>query len=153
MALGVQFKDTDEGLKAIMKEIQTLQSHSVEVGIMGNDSVEGVSVVDYAVFNEFGTSRIPARPFMSRTYDQKLGEINKYMEFLGNTVIEGKANAMGVMTDLGNWYEAEIKKTIVDAKNWAVPNAASTVAMKKSSSPLIDTGRMLGAVKHEIRGA
>ena len=152
MAVTISVTDKDQGWRRIEKDIKALRGFSVEVGIMGNDSVEGVSVIDYATYNEFGTSRIPARPFMARTYEENAVDTLKYLEFMAGQMIDGKMNAMGVLNDLGNYYEAKIKQTIVAAKSWAVPNAASTVAMKGSSSPLIDTGRMLGAVKYEIRG-
>jgi len=118
---------------------------------MGNEEVEGVSVVDYATYNEFGTSRgIPARPFMSTTADLHKEDIIKFTGFLVGQMIDGKIDDTTVLKNLGEKYQSYIQQTIRDAKNWAVPNAESTIKAKGSSSPLIDTGRMVGAVRYEV---
>ena len=53
-----------EGLEKLDKELKYLSSHAVKVGVLGDGSNNGVSVQDYAIFNEYGTSRgIPPRPF------------------------------------------------------------------------------------------
>jgi len=118
---------------------------------MGNEQVEGVSVVDYATYNEFGTSRgIPARPFMAKTADEKREEIADFTQYLVGRMIDGKLDDTTVLRNLGEKYQSMIQKTIRDAKSWAAPNAPSTVARKGSSSPLIDTGRMVGSVRYEI---
>jgi hypothetical protein len=148
--MAVTVKDVDKGWTRIAKDVKELKGYSVKVGVMGNDSVEGISVIDYAVFNEFGTSRIPARPFMQTTYNKHAEEAGKYIDYMAGKLIDGAVAPMQVLKDLGLWYESKMKAVIRDAKNWAVPNAASTVKMKGSSSPLIDTGRMLGSIKYEI---
>jgi hypothetical protein len=148
--MAVTIKDVDKGWRRIGNDIKELKGYSVKVGIMGDDSIDGVSVVDIAVYNEFGTSRIPARPFMSKTYDENADTANKYIEHMAGAMIDGKMAPMQVLKDIGLWYETKVKQTIRDAKNWAEPNKASTVKQKGSSSPLIDTGRMLGSVKYEI---
>ena len=46
---------------------------------------------------------------------------------------------------------AAMQQTIKDLKT--PPNAASTIAAKKSSNPLIDTGLLVNTVTFKIRGA
>jgi hypothetical protein len=146
----VKVIDKDRGLKKITVNIKELDGYQVKVGIMGNDTVDGVSVIDYAMYNEFGTSRIPARPFMSKTYDENADDTIKYAQYLAGEMIDGKMNPKKVLDTLGLWYSNKIKMTIRNAKVWATPNAPSTVEQKGSSSPLIDTGRMLNSVNYEI---
>jgi len=117
---------------------------------MGDGSVEGVAVVDYAMYNEFGTSTIPPRPFMSKTYELYGDKTNKLVERLYNKIIEGEMNPDHLLQVVGADYQSKIQKTIRDAKNWAVPNLPETIARKGSSSPLIDTGTMVGFVRYEI---
>jgi len=118
---------------------------------MGNGQVDGVAVVDYATYNEFGTSRgIPARPFMAKTADEKREEIADFAEYLVGRIIDGKITDDIALRNLGEKYSSMIKLTIRDAKNWAVPNTPETIARKGSSSPLIDTGRMIGSVTYEV---
>ena len=142
--------DKDKGLKRITTDIKALGDYKIKMGIMGDQTVDGVSVVDYAMYNEFGTSTIPARPFMETTFTKHGDELVKMAQYLAGDMIDGKIKPKKVLDTLGLWYTNKIKMTIRDAKNWAVPNAASTVAQKGSSSPLIDNGRMLGAVNYEI---
>jgi hypothetical protein len=119
---------------------------------MGNEQVDGTSVVDYATYNEFGTDdgHIPARPFMSTTSERYKEETMKFTEFLVGRMIDGKITDTTVLKNLGEKYQSYVQQTIRDAKNWAVPNAPSTILQKGSSSPLIDTGRMVGAVRYEV---
>jgi len=148
----VSIRDKDHGFTRIKLDFKKLRGRGVKVGLMGNEQVEGTSVVDYATYNEFGTSRIPARPFMQRTADEGKEEITRFTEHLVGQMIDGKIDDTTVLKNLGEKYTSMVKKTIRDAKNWAVPNDPATIKAKGSSSPLIDTGRMIGAVSYEILG-
>lgn len=117
---------------------------------MGNEEAEGTTVVDYGLYNEFGTRFSPARPFMATTADQNKELLNKFTTFLVGRMIDGKITDDTLLKNLGAKYQSLIQKTIRDAKNWAVPNANSTIAMKGSTSPLIDTGRMVQSVRYEV---
>lgn len=131
--------------------MKKLRDRSVKVGITGDDSVDGVSVVDYAMYNEFGTSRgIPARPFMSVTYDRYHSQTEKLIEHMYTQMLEGAFDPDHLLKVAGAEYQKRVQQTIRNAKEWAVPNAPSTIDRKGSSSPLIDTGRMVGAVRYEI---
>jgi hypothetical protein len=144
--------DRDLGYKKIFKNIKAMDGKAVKVGIMGGESVDGVAIVDYAVWNEFGTSRIPARPFMQHTADQHADETIKYSEFLVGSLIDGAMTPDTVLKNLGEFYVKKMKMVVRTAKAWAAPNAKSTIRMKGSSSPLIDTGRMIGAITYEMMG-
>ena len=135
----------DHGYEQLKKDVAALKGRSVKVGIMG----EG-EVLEYAMYNEFGTSRIPARPFMQTTFDRNEAEMNKFVDFLAQQIIDGKSNADRVLRILGETYQLKVQETIRDAKEWAVPNNPQTIKQKGSSSPLIDTGRMIGAVRYEV---
>lgn len=122
----------------------------MKIGLWGSEEAEGTSVVDYAMYNEFGTSRIPARPFMSQTYDKNKKEINDYIDFLVGRMLDS-GGADKVLITLGMKYQSMIRLMIRDAKTWAEPNAPATVAAKGSSSPLIDQGRMINAIQYEVQ--
>lgn len=148
--MAVKIKDIDRGWKRIERDIKVLKGCEVKSGLMGNDSVNGVSVIDYAAYNEFGTSMIPARPFMSKTYDENIKETNQRIDFMAGQLLDGKIKPKQLLNRLGLYYSNKIKMTIRKAKQWAVPNTKRTIKAKGSSSPLIDTGRMVGAVNFEI---
>jgi hypothetical protein len=143
--------DKDLGYKRIFNDIKQLDNRSVKIGIMGGETNEGTSVVDYAVYNEFGTSRIPARPFMQTTADQSRDEVFKFSGFLVGKMIDGALKPDIVLKNLGEFYQKRLQMTIRNAKEWATPNAPSTVKQKGSSSPLIDTGRMVQSVRYEVK--
>jgi hypothetical protein len=148
--LAAVIKDIDRGLKNIERNVKLLKGCQIKVGLMGSDAVNGTSVIDYAVYNEFGTSRIPARPFMSTTYDENVDKTYELIERMAGQLMDSKLSTKQLLDRLGLWYSSQIKKTIRRAKEWAVPNAPGTIAQKGSSSPLIDTGRMLNAVNFEV---
>jgi len=52
-------------LEKLQKELEYLQTHAVRVGILwsGGSLKSNTDVMDYAIFNEYGTSHIPKRPF------------------------------------------------------------------------------------------
>jgi len=69
--------DRDRGWRAIKREVERAMLVEVAVGILhGGKSSDGVSIAEYAAHNEFGTSRIPSRPFMAMSFDENLSDIN-----------------------------------------------------------------------------
>ena len=147
----VTITDRDTGFARIEIDLLGLRSRKLRVGITGDEKVDGVSVVDYAFYNEFGTSRgIPARPFMATTYDRYHAKTEKFIEYMYGQMLEGKMTPDHLLKTAGMEYQKRVQETIRDAKKWAVPNAESTIERKGSTSPLIDTGRMIGAVRYEI---
>lgn len=143
MAAKVTVKD--HGFEKLQKDVAAMKGRGVKVGIMG-----GGEVLDYAMYNEFGTSRIPARPFMQTTFDNNQAEMDKYVTFLAQQIIDGKSTPDRVLRVLGETYQMKVQETIRNAKDWAVPNNPETIEQKGSSSPLIDEGRMVGSVRYEV---
>lgn len=141
----------DRGWRAIHRNALGLNGRGVKVGILGSAGAHdgGTSIVDVAVFNEFGTETAPARPFMRRTADENEDKVRGHARALVRGVMSGLIRPDQVLDRLGLWYQARVRETIRNAFRWAAPNAPSTIRRKGSSKPLIDTGRMLGAVNYE----
>jgi hypothetical protein len=147
----VAVKDIDKGWQQIEINMKHLKGRKVKVGITADSgSVDGTAVIDYATYNEFGTRSIPARPFMATTADRYRDQTVKVAEAMIGQVIDRKYNVDTALARLGAWYQGRIQMTIREAKSWAVPNDPKTIAMKGSSSPLIDTGRMVQSVRYEV---
>lgn len=142
--------DKDLGYTHIFKDIKEMDGKGVKVGVMGGQSAKGVSVVDYAVWNEFGTKHIPKRAFMQKTADEGLPETLKFTEHLVGKMIDGGITPDGVLKNLGEFYQKKIQMNIRNAKEWAAPNAPATVKLKGSSSPLIDQGRLIQSIRYEL---
>jgi len=154
----VKIYDKDYGFQRIDLDVKRLRDRSVKIGIIGgnsrydnSDESEAVTVVDYAIFNEFGTDTIPERPFMATTHARYSDQIAKFTDFMVQRMIDGKISDDTLLQNIGLRYQGLIRKTIREAKTWAAPNAERTIAEKGSSSPLIDTGRLIQAVNYEVK--
>ena len=142
-----------EGLEKLDKELKYLQTHAVKVGVLGNGSANGISVQDYTIFNEYGTSRIPARPFfrLSVGTANAQNEIKEYMKQQVEQIIQGGMSAQQAYENLGTFIVQKIKKTIASG-NFAALNP-QTVKKKGHSKPLMDTHSLYESINYEIVGA
>ena len=127
----------------------------VKAGILNNaTTTDGKSIAEYAMYNEFGTSRIPARPFLRTVAKEKpkqwIGEMVRHVRGRATNPDIWK-QALGLA---GESMKSDIKDSIQNG-NW-VPNAPATVKAKarkgkvEPDHPLIDTGQMLAAVSYEV---
>lgn len=140
--------------KAVLEKVARLKI-TARAGIpAGATTTDGKSIPMYAVYNELGTSRIPARPFMRTTANEHQ---NEWCETLAGALkgeaVKGDAKrAMGLV---GEQMKAHIQQTI--QKGSFAPNAPRTVAMKRAKGkaepdhPLIDTGQMLASIISEVK--
>ena len=113
---------------------------------------KGATVLEYAIFNEYGTSRIPKRPFfrLSVGTQKAQNEIKEYLNTQIENIISGELTGQGAYDNLGTFVVQKIKKTIMSG-NFA-PNDAKTVKRKGSSTPLIDTHSLYNSISYEIVG-
>lgn len=138
----------------VLQKIANLKI-KVRAGIpAGATTTSGKSIPEYAVYNELGTSRIPARPFMRTTVNEHQDEWCKTLAgaLKGNVTRGNAKKAMGLV---GEQMKAHIQQTI--QKGSFAPNAPRTVAMKRAKGkvepnhPLIDTGQMLASIISEVK--
>ena len=61
-------QDIDRGWQAIKREVEKAQGQIVAVGILSGSANDGVSIAEYATYNEYGTKHIPSRPFMAMSF-------------------------------------------------------------------------------------
>lgn len=108
-----------------------------------------------AAKNEFGVPaksggekqwKIPPRPFFRNALDKNRGTLGRFIERQYHRVLAGVASPREGLGLIGEWLAAKVKKSIRETV--IPPNAAMTIAAKKSSHPLIDTGQMLNSVMH-----
>lgn len=117
------------------------------VGSKATPSVQPAMPIAQAAFwNEYGTTRAPARPFFrttiakkSKTWGDKLGKAIKATNY------DGKAALALLGQDMRDDVEASIAQ-------WSDPaNAALTIKIKGFDKPLVDSGDMQRAVDYEVR--
>jgi len=135
-----------EKLQRVLAEIGSNMEGSVSVGFLGGAThPDGTSVAEAAFFNEFGTTKIPARPAFramianeSPGWGVMMGKAAKHYDYNGVTVLQ----FMGVK------ISEQLQQSIV---GWqSPPNAASTIKAKGFNKPLIHTSHTLNSVDFEV---
>ncbi|SSW67305.1 hypothetical protein AVE30378_02555 [Achromobacter veterisilvae] len=145
-------KSTDKGFDQFVRLTRAINGRGVKFGIQadaGKDPETGADLLDIAIFNEYGTETIPARPFM-RDFAEKNGKaLGQAMERVAGAVQDGQLGVDAALDQLGAFAEKHQRAHVQQSKKWAKPNAPSTVQKKGSDVPLIDQGLMVGAIRYE----
>ena len=128
--------------EAAIKALAKLKGRHVKVGWPG-----GGEVAEYAMYNELGTSRIPARPFLKSSFDENKGEIENFIGAGLTRVGEGGSEET-VLSAVGMLCQ-QLAQDKIDATN-SPPNAPGTIRQKGSSHPLIDNGTMKNTLTFEV---
>jgi phage gpG-like protein len=138
-------------LEKLLRKTQK-QSH-VAVGILQDEPHdERFSMLDLAMVHEYGSrdGRIPARSFIRSTCDAKQKEHLELIRTLQEKILLGRLTAKQALTQLGEVVAKDMAQTINEGVQPAL--LEETIRRKKSSKPLIDTGRLKGSITHEVRG-
>lgn len=145
-------QDRDLGMKRIFSEMQKAQRLEVAVGIQhGTNNGEGASVAEYGAYNEFGTEKIPSRPFMGTSFDESRSQINSDFYREAREMIKGKSAQQSLLT-IGLKHAKRIQDVIT--KRNFLPNLSDrTIENKKGSTKtLVDTGALVNGIKPVVRG-
>ena len=147
--MGGHDRITPEG-RRFLGQIEQLKKLQVQVGFQAGAAAaeDGVDIANIAMWNELGTSRSPARPFMRKSVDENTDKIKSMCARQLKRLAQG-ASAQDILEKIGVFQKGLIQRKIVDGT--FEPNAPSTIRKKGSSRPLIDTGRMRQSVNFIIR--
>lgn len=146
----VNISDTDPGFRNLIASLRSLEDKKLKVGVLpsaGRNS-EGVDLVDVAVWNEFGTRHIPARPFMRIAADKNENKWNRYAERCVDAALKNRANINNAVCLLGEQIKSDVQR-VIGSRDLA-PNKASTIRRKGSSKPLIDHGDLRRSIGYKI---
>lgn len=105
---------------------------------------DGKNVAQVAHDNEYGTSKIPPRPFFRNAIKENKKE---WLQLYKDTQFQTK-DMLKTLGVVGTVIKDDIATSITDLSD--PPNAPSTIKQKGSSNPLIDTGVMRNSVTYEI---
>lgn len=138
----------DKLARKLAEMAKGMEAGSVSIGFMSNamyqDNVTHVAQV--AFWNEFGTSRIPARPFF-RSMIAK--ESDGWPDVLGNAAKNNSYDSRGALSSMGEVIKDQLQNSI---RGWTdPPNAQSTIDKKGFNKPLTDTNVMHGAVTYIVK--
>lgn len=152
MASGFTLNFSKKKHADIFSQVKKLPKLAVKYGFIGDKVApypDGQNVIDVAIWNEYGTDRIPARPFFRTSWERNKKAYKKDLVDFYRNILNGKVQDAEVFFDiLGAKASNRLKMDIVAFSD--PPNAPSTIARKKSSNPLIDTGRLKASVSWEV---
>lgn len=167
--MSVVIKDTNN-IDKVMRNLKQLGGKQIKVGLFGSDSSELVMIGavheygaeipvtpkmrawfaanGYPLKKETKVIKIPERSWLRSGYDENIDKIARKIEEMVPDVIEGNVNPKLFMDAIGMEFAGLIQKKMRDLKD--PPNSQMTIERKGSDNPLIDTGRLVGAIRHEI---
>ena len=125
----------------ILKDIARLDGTVVSAGVMDSKNATKAAI------NEYGTSKIPQRPFM-RTSAIRHGKSwgSKSAKAVQSVM---KGMPISQVTELvGMQMKSDISSTLTNGP-WT-PNSVVTIAKKGSSRPLIDTGELRASITYKV---
>lgn len=149
MAAHITDRLTADG-RRFAQMLHNLDKKEVRVGFQRGDATDenGVDMCDIAAWNELGTVRSPARPFIRQSVDNHESEINAFLRQKKAAILRGES-AEQILKEIG-LFQKDLMQTEIIEGSFA-PNAPSTIRKKGSSRPLVDTGRMRQSVNYVIR--
>lgn len=132
-------------MNVVLNEKLNLKKTNLEIGFFKTAKyTNGVHVAQVARIQEFGTLKIPARPFFRRAI---ISNMNKWINFYKVDFTKSNDNEI-TLNKIGELARGDIVKSI-DALN-NPPNAKSTIKQKNSSKPLVDTGLLRRSVTYRV---
>lgn len=114
-----------------------------------------ITIIELAAIHEFGSpaAGIPERSFIRSTIAKHRAELAAMSQKLAKALLAGKLEPDAVLKILGEWAVAKVRAEITTGDGIPPPLKPATIARKGSSRPLVDTGRLLGAIAYEIAPA
>lgn len=145
-------------IDSFLARVQALEELEVTVGIQQDDAARShddsrTTLGVVAAANHYGTDTIPARPWLTRAADrhgkkwaQQLAKTESaYWRTGDRSALANDLRALGVVA------VGDVKTELVELRD--PPNAASTIAGKGSSNPLVDKGQLLNSHRARLEGA
>ena len=163
--MGVQLVEKSNAWKGIKATLEKAKKAYVAVGWPGeanqtkapHDIVSGMSNVQVATVNELGSApgvrpQVPARPMVKETMRRIEAPAKKLTAEMFKQVTEGRMSVELALGRIGRYAQGELIESIrMPAGDWKASNAPSTIARKKSETPLVNTGKMSQSVSYKVR--
>lgn len=165
------FKRVDRGLKkikAIFKEVAANGAH-VKAGVLGNGGKgdakhdDKLTNAQLAVWLEFGTSSMPARPFIRPAFELNRTKYQALIRRLvAKELYKGQAGYERALAIVGQAMASDMKKYVTAGPQIPPPNAPSTLARKQAKTvtsgkakggevrTLVDSGRLVGSITYAV---
>ena len=141
--------DKDLGWKRIVSKMRVINGKEIRAGVLpsAGNGKKGVPIAEYATHNEYGTEKIPSRPFMATSADENKGW-NAPVKRAISGIIDG-AEVISELNTVGKKMKDDIKKNV--GTHRFKPLKPSTVKKKGHDIQLIDSGALYDAIDFEVK--
>lgn len=145
--MSTKITERDNGAKALLARMKAARGvHGVTVGIHEQEGSQshgdGTTVLDVAVFHEFGTEHLNARHPFSGWYDSTERENAKKLKAIAEGLVTGRTqDADRALDAFGAQSAAELRDFMGH-----VPSLEPD-----DPTPLDDTGKLKAAVTHQVK--
>ena len=141
--------DKDLGWKRIVSKMRFINGKEIRAGVLpsAGNGKKGVPIAEYATYNEYGTKKIPSRPFMATSADENKGWSTSVKNAVKG-IIDG-AEVISQMNTVGEKMKTDIKKNIGTYR--FKPLKPATVKKKGHDIQLIDSGDLYDAIDYEVK--
>ncbi len=133
--------------------VENTKDATVKVGVLRGqgehpNADRGQTVAEIAFWNEFGTQRIPPRPFLRSTLKNQKQVYKLAFKAALKQVLLRKISSPKAIGQIGAKVSTDIQSTITSLST--PPNAPMTIALKKGkANPLIDSGTLRRSITWE----
>lgn len=143
----IHTEELDEYVKDLEKEFKSVKG--AKAGwYEGKKYPNGLEIAKNALIQEYGTDKIPARPFMRRTINRNQEKWKKYLEENFDLELDNNTTLEQVMKQISVIMAGDMKKSI--DSNIPPPNSPETIKRKGSSHTLIDTGTLKNSIRAQV---
>lgn len=144
LRIDVHLEDIDLGFDAIHTSLKRSNNTRVEAGLFRR------KLAQRGVWNEFGTSKVPARPWLSVAADTGIPKIAKAAKKAARAVADG-GSAKAAFEPVGQTMAKLAQDVIRKQRVGGPPLATSTRRRKGHGRKLEDTKEMLGGITYKVR--
>lgn len=132
-------------------DIAMKKGYRVVAGYFGDKTyADGTVVSNVAFWQEFGTARIPSRPFMRNSLIQNSSKYRRQLAKQASISIKGRRTVIRSLEQIGSGMVKDIRRSI-----WATtqpPLARMTIERKGFAKPLIGLELLLlNTASYEVR--
>lgn len=128
-------------IEDLRRQLLRIKKTKIIVGVQGQNAArvhplgrQGQTVGEVAIANHYGTTNVPARPFLTIAKQRHAAQIKRVFA----AAVKSGREPQVVGELVGAYVVGLVQETISD--RIPPPNAPSTIEKKQSDTPLIDTG-------------
>lgn len=177
----MEINNTIARIQEIQRRANQLANAKIKVGFFSESKYDdNLPVAQVAQYNEYGTSKAPARPFMRTAVTNNKDKWREKAERGAAAALQGSIDAIDVANQIGFLMQADVQQSIVDVMQPALSPVTlllrkwknegreinqrvvwgAIAAVKRgerasgvSTKPLQDTGTMLASVQYKVEAA